>query len=214
MMSHKKVRHTVTTRNLELLQMDLMGPMQVESLNGKRYVLVCVDDYSRYTWVRFIREKSDAFDVFKELCYLIQKGQGSEVIRIRSDHGKEFEQELSAPITPQQNGVVERKNRTLPECTKAMLHAQKLPYHFWAEAMHTTCHIHNRVTLRKATKATQYELWKGRKPTVKYFHVFGTVCYVLVDREQRRKLDPKSDEGIFMGYSANNRAYRVYNKRT
>jgi transposase InsO family protein len=162
--------------------MDLMGPMQVESLNGKRYVLVCVDDYSRYTWVIFIREKSDAFDVFKELCYLIEKEQGSGVIRIRSDHGKEFEnskfsefcatkgieQEFSAPITPQQNGVVERKNRTLQECTRAMLHAQKLPYHFWAEAMHTTCHIHNRVTLRKGTKATQYELWKGRKPTVKY----------------------------------------------
>ncbi|WJX19224.1 hypothetical protein P8452_08938 [Trifolium repens] len=95
-----------------------------------------------------------------------------------------------------------------------MLHAQKLPYHFWAEAMHTTCHIHNRVTLRKGTKATQYELWKGRKPTVNDFHVFGTVCYVLVDREQRRKLDPKSDECIFMGYSVNSRAYRVYNKRT
>jgi hypothetical protein len=140
-MSHKKVRHMVTTRNLELLHMDLMGPMQVESLGGKRYVLVCVDDYSRYTWVRFIREKSNAFDVFKELCHLIEKEQGSEVIKIRSDHGKEFEnskfsefcatkgieQEFSAPITPQQNGVLERKNRTLQECTRAMLHAQKLP---------------------------------------------------------------------------------------
>ncbi|PNX99239.1 gag-pol polyprotein, partial [Trifolium pratense] len=159
-----------------------------------------IDDYSRYTWVRFIREKSD--DVFKELCLLIQKEQGR------------IEQEFSAPITPQQNGVVERKNRTLQECTRAMLHSKDLPYRFWGKAMHTACHIHNRVTIRSGINKTQYELWKGKKPTVKYFHVFGTKCDILANREQRRKLDPKSDEGIFMGYSMNSRAYKVYNKCT
>ena len=107
-------------RSLELLHMDLMGPMQVESLGGKRYAFVVVDDYSRYTWVNFIREKSDAFDVFKELCTQIQREKGSNVVRIRSDHGREFEKskfnefcstegikhEYSSHITPQQNGVV------------------------------------------------------------------------------------------------------------
>ncbi|WJX62480.1 hypothetical protein P8452_47472 [Trifolium repens] len=208
--------------------MDLMGPMQVESIGGKRYAFVVVDDFSRFTWVSFIREKSDTFDAFKELCLRLQREKDSGIVRIRSDHGKEFENsrfsefcadegighEFSSPITPQQNGVVERKNRTLQEAARVMLHAKKLPYYFWAEAMNTACYVHNRVTLRKGTSTTLYEIWKGRKPTVKHFHVFGSKCYILADREQRRKMDPKSDEGIFLGYSLTSRAYRVFNNRT
>jgi len=227
-MSHQKLRHDTTSRVLELLHMDLMGPMQVESLGGKKYAYVVVDDFSRYTWVNFIREKSDVFEVFKDLCLRLQREKESQVIRIRSDHGKEFENnkfagfcasegishEFSSPITPQQNGVVERKNRTLQESARAMIHAKKLPYHFWAEAMNTACYVHNRVTLKKGTPTTLYEVWKGRRPTVKYFHVFGSKCYILTDREQRRKMDPKSDEGIFLGYSTNSRAFRVFNSRT
>jgi hypothetical protein len=202
--------------------------MKVESLGGKKYAYVVVDDFSRYTWINFIREKSDVFEVFKELCLKLQREKESPVIKIRSDHGKEFENnkfaefcssegihhEFSSPITPQQNGVVERKNRTLQESARAMIHAKKLPYHFWAEAMNTAYYVHNRVTLKKETPTTLCEVWKGRKPTVKYFHVFGSKCYILADREQRRKMDPKSDEGIFLGYSTNSRAYRVFNSRT
>ena len=87
--------------------------------------------------------------------------------------------EFSSPITPQQNGVVERKNRTLQELARVMLHAKHLPYHFWAEAINTACHVNNRVTMRVGTTTTLYELSKGRKPTVKYFHVFGSKCYFL-----------------------------------
>ncbi|KAK2423987.1 putative mitochondrial protein [Trifolium repens] len=227
-MSHQKLEHQVTTRPLELLHIDLMGPMQVESMGGRRYALVVVDDFSRFTWIEFIREKSDSFDILKLLCLQLQREKNLSIVRIRSDHGREFEnaklsdfcesegikQEFSSPITPQQNGVVERKNRTIQESARAMLHAKKLPYHFWAEAMNTACYVHNRVTMRKGTNCTIYELWKDRKPTVKYFHVFGSKCYILADREQRRKMDPKSDEGIFLGYSRNSRAYRVYNSRT
>src|ERR1044072_1665335 len=129
--------------------MDLMGPMQVESLGGKRYAFVCVDDFSRFTWINFIRENSDTFDVFRDLCLKVQKEKGYGIIRIRSDHGKEFENgkfiefcseegifhEFSTPITPQHNGVVERKNRTIQESARVMLHAKKLLYYFWTEAM-------------------------------------------------------------------------------
>jgi len=80
--------------------------------------------------------------------------------------------------------------------------------------MNTTSHIHNRVTLRTGTTATLCEIWKGIKPTVKYFHVFGSKCYILADRDRRRKMDPKSDAWIFLGYSTNNRAYRVFNSKT
>jgi len=178
--------------------------------------------------VNFIREKSDTFDVFKDLCTKLQREKDCGIVRIRSDHGTEFENakfdeyclsegikhEFSSPITPQQNGVVERKNRTLQESARVMLHAKHLPYRFWAEAMNTTCHIHNRVTLRTGTTTTLYELWKGRKPIVKYCHVFGSKCYILSDRDYRRKMDPKSDEGIFLCYSTNSRAYRVYISKT
>jgi len=126
-MSHPRLEHQATSKVVELLHMDLMGPMQVESIGGKRYVPVVVDDFSRFTWVNFIREKSDTFDVFRELCTQLQREKGFGIIRIRSDHGTEFENEkfdeycsyegikheFSSPITPQQNGVIERKNRTL-----------------------------------------------------------------------------------------------------
>jgi hypothetical protein len=227
-MSHLRLEHQATSKVLELLHMDMMEPMQVESIGGKRYVLVVVDDFSRFTWVNFIREKSDSFDVFKDLCTQMQREKDCGIVRIRSDHGTEFENakfneycsgegikhEFSSPITPQQNGVVERKNRTLQVSVRVMLHAKHLPYHFWDEAMNTACHIHNRVSLRTGTTKTLYEIWKGRKPTVKYFHVFGSKCYILLDRDHRRKMDPKSDEGIFFGYSTNNRAYIVFNSRT
>ncbi|KAK2404703.1 gag-protease polyprotein [Trifolium repens] len=90
-MSHPMLEHQTTSKVLELLHMDLMGPMQVESLGGKRYAFVVVDDYSRYTWVNFVREKSDISSVFKELCIQLQREKGSNVVRIRSDHGREFE---------------------------------------------------------------------------------------------------------------------------
>ncbi|PNY01125.1 putative LRR receptor-like protein kinase, partial [Trifolium pratense] len=156
---HPRIQHQTTSRALELLHMDLMGPMQTESLGG-------------------------------------------------------IQHEFSAPITPQQNGVVERKNITLQESARVMLHAKNLPHHFWAEAMSTSCYIHNYVTLRTGTSTTLYELWKGRRPTVKHFHLFGSKCYILANKEPRRKLDPKSEEGIFLGYSTNSRAYRVYNPIT
>jgi hypothetical protein len=149
-------------------------------------------------------------------------------MRIRNDHGREFEnskfeefclsygikQEFSFPITPQQNGVVERKNRVIQEMARVMIHSKYLAQHFWGEVVNTACHIINRVNLRPETSKTPYEIWRGKKPTVKYFRTFGSKCYILRDRENLGKFDPKSDEGIFLGYSSTSRAYRVFNKRT
>ena len=84
--------------------------------------------------------------------------------------------EFSAPITPQQNGIVERKNRTLQEMTRVMMLANDIPLHFWAEALNTACHIHNRVTIRPGTNVTHYEIWRGRKPNVKCFHACLWLC--------------------------------------
>ncbi|KAA0025175.1 putative gag-pol polyprotein [Cucumis melo var. makuwa] len=95
---------------------------------------------------------------------------------------------------------------------RVIIHAKQLPMQFWAEALNTASHIHNRVILHPGTTTTSYELWKGRKPNVKYFHIFGSTCFILNDRDHHRKWDSKSDRGIFLGYSANSRAYRVYNQ--
>jgi len=149
-------------------------------------------------------------------------------MRICSDHGREFEnfkfeefclsygikQEFSSPITPQQNGVVERKNMVIQEMARVMIHSKSLSQHFRGEAVNTACHMINRVYPRPETNKTPYEIWRGQKPTVKYFKTFGSKCYILRDRENLGKFDSKSDEGIFLGYSINSRAYWVFNKRT
>ncbi|KAK0578805.1 hypothetical protein LWI29_016460 [Acer saccharum] len=228
---HKKGKYLTTKEPLELLHMDLMGPMQTESLGGKRYIFVCVDDFSRFTWTYFLREKSETFDKFKMLCTKLQNEMNSNIRsikRIRSDHGREFENatfetfcnglgishEFSAPRTPQQNGVVERKNRVLQEMARVMLLSNNVPRNLWAEAINTACYIGNRVFLRPGTRNISYELWKGKRPNVSYFHTFGSKCYILNDHDQLGKFDAKSDEGIFIGYALNSRAYRVFNLKT
>ena len=123
-------------------------------------------------------------------------------------------QEFSAPITPQQNGVVERKNMVIQEMVRAVLHNKDVARNLWGEAVNTACHMVNRVYFRPSTKKTPYELWKRRKLNVKYFRIFGSTCFILKDRENVGKFDSRSDEGIFLGYSSTSKAYRVYNKRT
>ena len=183
---HPGTQTSATFKPLELLHLDLMGPTRTKSLGGKRYIMVMVDDFTRYTWVILLRSKSDAPKHIEALCTRLQNEKSLKIDRIRSDHGKEFEnsymesfytrsgiyQEFSAPITPKQNGVVERKNRVIQEMAKAMLHNKDVARNLWGEAVNTTCHTINRVYFRLGTKKTPYELWKGRKPKVKYFKIF------------------------------------------
>ncbi|XP_073061940.1 uncharacterized protein [Primulina eburnea] len=224
--SHPVLSTPGTTRCLELLHMDLMGPMEVESLGGKKYSFVCVDDFSRFSWVNFIKEKSDTFDVFKNLITRITNLHSLKIRRIKTDHGKEFENrsfssfcdrkgishEFSAPKTPQQNGINERKKRTLQEMARVMLTSKNLAKRFWVEALNTTCHISNRVYLRSGSTMTSYEIIMGKKLNLRYFLVFGCVCYTLNDRDQLAKFDSKSDKCLFLGYATNSRAYHLKKK--
>ena len=178
--------------------------------------------------VMFLSMKSHAFDEFAKLCRKVQNEKGYKITCIRSDNGTEYvnssfvhfcdelgiEHVFSAPRTPQQNGVVERKNRTLQEMARTMLKEHKLPTHFWGDAVNTTCYVLNRVSIRPLLLKTPYELWNGRVPKISYFRVFGCKCFILNTRDYLGKFDAKSDEGIFLGYSIKSKAYRVYNKRT
>lgn len=227
--SFKNKNFISTSMLLELLHLHLCGPSRTTSLGGKSYAFVIVDDFSRYTWTLFLAHKNDAFDHFKVFVKKVENEKNLFIKQIRSDHGTEFQNEnfsnfcqdkgighnFSCPRTPQQNGVVERKNKTLVEIARTMLCEHSLPKYFWAEAMNSACYIINRVSIRPILKKTPYELWRGRKLNISYFRTFGTKCFIHNNgKDNLGKFDAKSDKGIFLGYSTTSRAYRVFNKRT
>ncbi|GJS82608.1 retrovirus-related pol polyprotein from transposon TNT 1-94 [Tanacetum coccineum] len=227
--SHKAKNMVSTKRCLELLHMDLFGPSAIKSYGGNLYTLVVVDDYSRYTWTRFLKTKNEAFEKFEILSRKIQNQLGSSIIAIRTDHGREFDNEVqfgaycdaqgithnfSAPRTPQSNGVVERKNRTLQEMSRTMLNEQTIPQKFWCNAVDTSTYILNRILIRPILGKTPYEIFRGRKPSLEYFKVFGSKCFILNTKDYLTKFDPKSYEGVFLGYSQNSKAYVVLNKHS
>nr|GFA40051.1 hypothetical protein [Tanacetum cinerariifolium] len=208
--------------------MDLCGPMRVASINEKRYVLVIIDDYTRYTWTHFLMSKDETPEVLIDFLRLVQRGLQAQVRVVRTDKGTKFlnqtlhayfaaegiQHQTSVARTPEQNGVVERQNRTLVETTRTMISATKVPLFFWAEAIVTACFTQNRSLVIPRHEKTPYHIINDRKPSVKFFHIFGSVCYIVRDGENLEKMKEKGDECIFVGYSNQSRAYRVFNKRT
>nr|GFB82523.1 retrovirus-related Pol polyprotein from transposon TNT 1-94 [Tanacetum cinerariifolium] len=121
---------------------------------------------------------------------------------------------MSSVRTPQQNGVVERRNRTLLEVARTMLIFSRAPLFLWAEAIATACFTQNRSIIHRRFNKTPYELINGRQPDILFLHVFGALCYPKNDRKDIGKLGAKGDIGFFIGYSADSCAYRIYNRRT
>ncbi|KAJ9561365.1 hypothetical protein OSB04_006525 [Centaurea solstitialis] len=206
--SHPPKMDTNNKNPLDMIHMDLCGPMRVESLARKKYMLVLVDEFSRFTWLEFLRAKSDVTDRIISFIKRIQILLGRKVKKLRSDNGTEFQNtklqsfledvgishNFSAVRTPQQNGVVERNNRTLVEAARPMMAHSGVPQSFWAEAVSTTCIKQNRTLIVKRTGKTAYEMIEKHKPNIDYFRVFGCKCYVLNDREDLGKFGPKSDD--------------------
>ncbi|GKE30830.1 retrovirus-related pol polyprotein from transposon TNT 1-94, partial [Tanacetum coccineum] len=153
----------------------------------------------------------------------------NSIIAIRTDHGREFDNEeqfrafcdaqgithnFSALRTPQSNGVVERKNRTLQEMSRTMLNEQSIPQKFLCNVVDTSTYILNRISIRPILEKTPYEIFRGMKPSLEYFKVFGSKCFILNTKDYLTKFEPKSYEGVFLGYSQNSKAYVVLNKHT
>nr|GFC68735.1 Gag-Pol polyprotein [Tanacetum cinerariifolium] len=219
--THKSKSEDTNQEKLYLLHMDLCGPMRVESVNGKKYIFVIVDDYSRFTWVKFLRSKDETPMFIIKFLKMIQVRLKVRVRRIRTDNGTEFvnqmlrdyyeevgiSHETSVACSLQQNVVVERRNRTLIEAARTMLTYAQAPLFLWAEAVATVCFTQNRSIIRLRHGKTLYELLHSKQPDLSFFHVFGALCYPTNDSENVGKLQPKADIGIFIGYAPLKKAF-------
>ncbi|GJU39878.1 putative ribonuclease H-like domain-containing protein [Tanacetum coccineum] len=210
---------------LQLLHMDLFGPTSIRSIDHKYYSLVVTDDFSRFTWVFFLVTKDETYGILKDFITFIENQLTKRVKAIRCDNGTEFKnsklielcglkgikRDYSNARTPQQNGVAERKNRTLIEAARTMLADSKLPTMFWTEAVSTACYVLNRVLVTKPHNKTPYELVSGKVPNISHFKPFGCHVTILNTSDHLGKFEGKADEGFIVGYAAHSKAYRVYN---
>ncbi|GJU20885.1 retrovirus-related pol polyprotein from transposon TNT 1-94 [Tanacetum coccineum] len=189
---------TSISQPLQMLHMDLFGPTFVKSLMKKMYCLVVTDDFNLR--VKVIR--CDNRTEFKNKVM----NQFYEM--------KGIKREFSVARTPQQNEVAERKNKTLIEVARTMLADSKLPTTFWAEAVNTACYVQNRVLVIKPHNKTPYELFLGRKHALSFMKPFGCPVTILNTLDHLGKFIGKANEGFFVGYFTNSKAFRVFNSRT
>ncbi|KAM0043888.1 putative RNA-directed DNA polymerase [Helianthus debilis subsp. tardiflorus] len=209
---------------LELIHTDLCGPITPASHSGRRYVLVFIDDFTRKTWVYFLSHKGEAFELFKTFKSLVENETGLKIKCLRSDKGGEFtsssfkafcelhgiKRQLTAAYTPQQNGVAERRNRTIMNMVRWLLAEKSMPKYFWSEAARWACHVLNRCISRSLDDKVPEEMWTGIKPSVEHFKVFGCVVYAHIPAQLRTKLDARSHKCVFLGVSQESKAYRLY----
>jgi transposase InsO family protein len=221
--THPKNSIVSTSKAFELLHMDLFGSTTYTSIGGNKHGFVIVDDFTRYTWVAFLVDKSNVFLTFKTFIKRVQNEFETAIKKMRSDNGSEFmntridelcdehgiRHQFSTKYTPQSNGLVERKNRTLIDMARSMLSEYNVSHSFWAEAINTACFYSNSLYCHQFLEKTPYEILNGRKPNIAYFLVFGCKCYILQKGTRLSKFEKKCDEGILLGYSTTSKAYRV-----
>lgn len=212
------------TTTLELVHTDVCGPMRVPSAGKSTYFVEYIDDHTRWCEVRFIKSKSEVLQVTQEVVALWERQKQGKIRCIQSDNGTEYtnaefekflkengiRRRLTVPYTPEQNGVSERKNRTLVEMARCMLIQAGLPPMFWAEAVNTANYIRNRCPTKSLGGKTPHEAWFGKAPDVKHFREFGTRVLCLDNRPGKGKLSNKCVDGIFVGYSTESKGYRVW----
>ncbi|GJR25253.1 putative ribonuclease H-like domain-containing protein [Tanacetum coccineum] len=222
-----KIQNSIT-QHLFMLHMDLFGLTFMSSLMHKKYCLVVTDDYNKFTWVLFLAAKDETSGILKSFITEIKNLVDKKVKIIRCDNGTEFKnkvmsefcekkgikREFSIARTPQQNGVAERRNRTLIEAARTMLADSKLPTTFWDEVVNTACYVQNRVLVVKPHNKTPYELFRGRTPALSFMKPFGCHVTILNTLDYLGKFDRKSDDGFFVGYLLNSKDFKVYNIRT
>src|ERR1041385_1846755 len=215
---------------LELLHRHFWRPITPATHAGKTYFFLVVDDYSRYMWVVLLRSKDEAFEAFKKLKAATEMEHKMKVRALRTDRGGEFtsnefndycekigmERFLMVPYTPQQNGVVERRNQPVVDMARSLLKSKNMPGVFWGEAVTTAVYLLNRAPTKAVIGKTPYEAIYGRKPSVSHLRTFGCVAHVKTTEPHLSKLADRSTKMVFIGYERNSgtKAYRFYDPRT
>lgn len=211
---------------MDLIHTDV-GVSEIVTPSGNKYFMTIIDDYSRYSFVSFLKKKSEVAEKIKEFVAFARVQFGKTPKRIRSDQGGEYSSkdllnfykkegikvEFTAGYSPQQNGVAERKNRYLAEMARSMLADSKLHKRYWAEAISTANHLQN-ILPSSAVDRTPHELFYKAKPSYKNLKAFGCVAYVHVHQEKRKKFDKKAEKLTFVGYSNDHKAYRFLDPST
>ena len=209
---------------LDLFHADLCGQIRPKTPGGKSYFLLIVDDHSRFMWVELLATKDEAFSCFKKVKVLAETEKGSKLRAFRSDRGGEFnsiefkeycdehgvKHFTTAPYTPQQNGVVERRNRTVVEMARCLLKSKNMPGEFWGEAVSTAVFLLNRAPTRSLQGKTPYEAWYNKKPKVHFLRTFGCLVHVKKVGPGVTKLSDRSTPMVFLGYETGTKGYRVY----
>jgi hypothetical protein len=171
-----------------------------------------------------LKSKDEVFNKFKEFKALIKNLSKRKIKILRSDNGGEYtskeflnfykgvriKKELTTPYNPQQNGVAERKSRTIMEAVKIMIHDQDLPMCLWAEATMTAVYVQNRLSHNALGFKTSKEMFTGKKPEVSHLKIFGCLVFIHIPKEKRKKLEPSGKKGIFVGYCEVSNAFRIY----
>ncbi|GFV96059.1 retrovirus-related Pol polyprotein from transposon TNT 1-94 [Trichonephila clavipes] len=221
--SFKKMGAVRSKRPLELLHMDLCGPMPTESQGGNKYFLSIIDDYSRKVTVFPIRNKSDVFHTFIRFQKRAERFLSKKVIAVRTDGGLEFcnkdmdnfltelgiKHEVTNSYTPEMNGVAERFNLTALDGIKTLLKSSEVPHKFWGEALLCFTYAWNRICHKDSNK-TPFEKYSGRKPSVLHLKPFGCLAYAGVPKQIRKKFDMRAKMGIMMGYAQRTKGYRIW----
>ncbi|KAG6396851.1 hypothetical protein SASPL_143008 [Salvia splendens] len=217
-----------SSRRLQLVHSDICGPISPTSNSDKRYILTFIDDFSRKVKIYFLSLKSEAFVFFTRFKNQVEKEIGETLACLRTDRGGEFtsnefndfceeagvSRQLTTAFTPQQNGIAERKNRTIMNMVQCILNDKGVPRKFWAEAAKWAVHVLNRSPTSVIQGKTPEEIWSGMKPRVDYFRVFGCIAHVHVPDQRRTKLDDKSTICVLIGVSNESKSYRLYNPTT
>lgn len=193
------------------------------TVSGARYYVEFIDDKSRYCTVYFIKHKNEVIKKTEEYVKYVQNLHDKKVKCLQSDNGTEYvnkdlddflkenriSRRLTSPYCPEQNGVSERKNRSLLDVARCLLIQSGLPAKFWAEAVNTANYIRNRCPTKSLNGSTPYGIWYGHPPNVSHLQNFGCKVFCLNNDPNKGKLDPRSKEGIFLGYSETTKGFRV-----
>lgn len=205
---------------LEIFHSDLCGPMQKPSFGGSHHAFTFIDDYTRKTWVFLLKQKSEVFECFRQYKALVEKKSRHYIKVLRAEKGGEYisndflkfcrehgiHNQFTTRYTPQQNGVEERKNRTIMEMARSMLKAKHFPNDYWVEVVTCAAYILNRCPTKSVQNIVLEEAWSGRKHSVTHMRVFGCLAYAHVPDELRKRLDSKGEKCIFFGYSDESKA--------